>query len=80
MIEVTEFIAAYQKKDPNVSERHLCRLFEDADLNDSGRVDFDQFLKGKSLNMSPNTFVASLGVRANSHVLFSSVSNAKPNG
>ena len=51
MIEVTEFIAAYQKKDPNVSERHLCRLFEDADLNDSGRVDFDQFLKGKSLNM-----------------------------
>lgn len=50
MIEVAEFIAAYQKKDPNISEQHLRRLFEEADLDDSGRVDFDEFLKGKSLN------------------------------
>jgi len=45
VIEVAEFIAAYQKIDPNVSEEHLHRLFDEADIDENGKLEFDGFLK-----------------------------------
>lgn len=42
-----EFIAAYKKKDPNISEQHLHMLFAEADTDDDGCLDFDEFLKGE---------------------------------
>jgi hypothetical protein len=80
VIEMAEFIAAYQKIDPNVSEEHLNRLFEEADFDEDGKLEFDEFLKGKSLNVLCITFAASLDSRANSLVLNSSLTNAKPTG
>lgn len=47
MIGVEEFIAAYQKKDPNLSEEHLHRLFAEADIDDDGMLQFDEFVKGE---------------------------------
>lgn len=49
MIGVEEFIAAYKKKDPNLSEEHLHRLFAEADNDDDGTLQFDDFVKGKLL-------------------------------
>lgn len=48
MIEVEEFIAAYQKKDPNLAEEHLRRLFQEADTSEDGMLQFDEFVKGES--------------------------------
>lgn len=75
VIEVAEFIAAYQKIDPNVSEEHLHRLFDEADIHENGKLEFDEFVKGKSL--SCNTFAVSLEVRAN--LLFSTSVSQMPN-
>jgi Ca2+-binding EF-hand superfamily protein len=46
LIELEEFIEAYQKKDPNVSKQHLRDLFEEADTDENGKLDFDEFVKG----------------------------------
>ena len=48
VIEVEEFIAAYQKKDPNLAEEHLRRLFQEADTSEDGMLQFDEFVKGGS--------------------------------
>lgn len=82
MIEVEEFIAAYQKKDPNLAEEHLRRLFKEADTDDDGKLQFDEFLKGGSLNIC-NACSVSIELR---HILtpalspLFSVTNAKPHG
>ena len=51
VIGVEEFIAAYQKKDPNLAEEHLHRLFAEADVDDDGMLQFDEFVKGESLSL-----------------------------
>ena len=48
VIGVDKFIAAYQKKDPNLAEEHLRRLFKEADIDDDGMLQFDEFVKGGS--------------------------------
>ena len=47
VIELDEFIEAYQKKDPSVSTEHLRKLFSEADVDESGTLEFDEFVKGK---------------------------------
>jgi hypothetical protein len=47
VIELDEFIEAYQKKDPSVSKEHLRKLFSEADVDESGTLEFDEFVKGK---------------------------------
>lgn len=47
VIELNEFIEAYQKKDPSVSKEHLRKLFSEADVDESGTLEFDEFVKGK---------------------------------
>ena len=49
VINVEEFIAAYQKKDPNLEEEYLRRLFQEADTSGDGMIQFDEFVKGGSL-------------------------------
>ena len=51
VIELDEFIEAYQKKDPNVSQQHLRKLFEEADIDENGTLEFDEFVKGKYLDV-----------------------------
>ena len=66
MIEVEEFIAAYQKKDPNLAEEHLRRLFQEADTSEDGMLQFDEFVKGGSWTC--NTYSQSIEMRyANPH-------------
>jgi hypothetical protein len=45
VIELDEFIEAYQKKDPGVSKEHLRKLFSEADVDESGTLEFDEFVK-----------------------------------
>ena len=44
-IELSEFIAAYQKIDPSVTDSHLQQMFEEADITEDGKLTFDEFLK-----------------------------------
>jgi len=59
VIGVEEFIAAYQKKDPNLAEEHLHRLFAEADVDDDGMLQFDEFVK---VSQMPN-LVSELSVK-----------------
>jgi len=45
VISLEEFIAAYQKTDVDISKEHLQQLFQEADINDTGTLSFDEFLK-----------------------------------
>ncbi|EED86320.1 predicted protein, partial [Thalassiosira pseudonana CCMP1335] len=45
IIEMEEFIAAYQKVDPKVSRDHLQQMFEEADIDENNKITFDEFLK-----------------------------------
>ena len=44
-IELSEFISAYQKIDPSVADVHLRQMFEEADVDEDGKLTFDEFLK-----------------------------------
>mmetsp|Transcript_5059 Transcript_5059/g.10661 ORF Transcript_5059/g.10661 Transcript_5059/m.10661 type:complete len:1565 (-) Transcript_5059:323-5017(-) len=59
LIELEEFIAAYQKKDANISREHLTKMFEEADIDEDGTLDFDEFLK---VSKMPN-LLAELSVK-----------------
>ena len=45
VVDLDEFISAYQKIDCNISKEHLRQLFEEADTDDNGKLSFDEFLK-----------------------------------
>jgi len=45
VITEEEFITAYQKNDADISKEHLKNLFAEADINDTGSLEFDEFLK-----------------------------------
>ena len=45
VVDIDEFISAYQKIDSNISKEHLRQLFEEADTDDNGKLSFDEFLK-----------------------------------
>jgi len=45
VITQEQFIAAYQKNDASISEEHLKKLFAEADINETGTLEFDEFLK-----------------------------------
>lgn len=48
-IELSEFIAAYQEIDPTVTQIHLRHMFEEADVDENGRLTFDEFLKVQNM-------------------------------
>lgn len=59
VISLEEFIAAYQKIDPDISREHLQQLFEEADTDDNGTLSFDEFTK---IARMPN-LLAELGTK-----------------
>ncbi len=58
-VSLDEFISAYQKIDPDVSEEHMKHMFEEADVNDKGELSCDDFLRIARL---PN-LLADLGTK-----------------
>jgi len=46
---LTEFIAAYMKVDQSLSEAQITKLFRDADEDNSGELDYDEFVKVMTL-------------------------------
>ena len=48
-IQLPEFVLAYQKIDSTVTSSHLGQLFEEADLDENGKLTFDEFLAVSSM-------------------------------
>lgn len=63
VVELKEFIEAYQNVDPTVTCGHLHQMFDEADIDEDGKLTFDEFLKVSNM---PN-LLAELAVKNRDH-------------
>jgi hypothetical protein len=59
VVQLSEFVGAYQNVDPTVTQEHLRQMFQEADLDQDDMLTFDEFLK---VSKMPN-LLAELAVK-----------------